>query len=321
MAKLTEEQKQQLTSEQKQQIIQLVREKKSQLKTMSAVATFCSVSESAISQLVDGKYEAKGDNIFLKIGNALGWKPNGKTGRRDWSTVETMDCRNIVRMCCDAKSNSLFLALSENAGVGKSEGLMHMYHQYKNADVYYIRCMDWGKTDFLLRLCRTLGINTSTGVRKPNDLLELVIEFFQQRGMNKPLLIADEANKLKDSAMRCLIPLYNECEDFLGVVMSGPEDLQKSIETGIRYKKRGYDEIYSRFGRTFVKLLGATVSDVIAICKANGFDDVEKIRQKFEDHQPISRIIKVSGKESRIRVLKDLRWIKTFVKVNRNKTA
>lgn len=309
-----------LTIEQKLQIIQLVNDKKIEMGNMRAVATFCKVSDGALSQMVQGKYNTQGDDLFLQVGHALGWKPN-KAGKRDWITVVTTDCRNIVRMCCDAKENSLFLAMSENGGIGKSEGLMHMYSQYKNADVYYIRCMDWGKTDFMIRLCRTLGINTGAGVKKPNDLLELVIEFFQQRSINKPLLLIDEANKLKDSAKLCLIPLYNDCEDFLGVVMSGPEDLQKNIENGVRYQKRGYDEIYSRFGRTFVKLLGATLNEVITICKANGFDDVERIREKFEDHMPVSRIIKVSGKESRIRVLKDLRWIKTFVKVNRNKTA
>lgn len=311
---------QKLTPEDQAQIISLIKKKESQTGSLRAVATFCNVSPAVISQVKENKYEVKGNDMWLKIGLKLGWHPNTKTGIRDWVTVETRDCRSIAAMVMDAKNNSLFLAVAECAGIGKSESLKHCVAMLGGHDVFYIRCMDWGKKEFMERLCRTLGIGIGSGYKNPNDLLDLVIEFFQNRAGQKPLLIVDEANKLKDAALRCIIPMYNECEDYLGVVLAGPDDLERNIVTGVRYQRRGFDEIYSRFGRTFIKLVGSTLNDVVAICKANGYTDSVRIKEKFEQHRPSSRVIMIEGKEVRLRVIKDLRWVKTLVKVNRNKT-
>lgn len=289
------------------------------MKTYAAVATFCGVSEAVINLMRNDRYETKGDDKWLQVGAKLGWRAGSTSGRREWITVETRDIRSISTVVADAKNNSLFIAIAAVGGICKSEGLKYVMSKNPNQDIYYIRCKDWGKTEWLENLCQTLGIQV-TGIRKPNKMLDAIIDFFQQRSLNAPVLLVDEFNKLKDSARLTLIPLYNECEDSLGMVIAGPEDLKKSIETGVRYQKRGYDELYSRIGRTFIELLGCTLNEVISICKANGYEDTEKIKAKFEQHKPQSKIITIGGQQSRIRVISDLRWIKTMVKINRNRS-
>jgi hypothetical protein len=309
-----------LTQENKRQIIDLIKQKVRQLKTDAAVATFCDVSPAVISMMKKDKYVTQGETAWLKVGTALGWRPNTKTGGREWITADTRDVKIVQQVVADAKNNSLFLAIADIGGSGKSEGLRYAYQANAHQEVYYLRCMDWGKTEFLENLCKTLGMQV-TGIRKPNKMLEMVIEFFQQRSLNKPLLMLDEYNKLKDSARLTVIPLYNECEDYLGMVIAGPEDLEKSILTGVRYQKRGYDELYSRLGRTFVKLVGATLNDVINICKLNGFENADRIKEKFENHKPVRKIIRIGSQDTHVRVIRDLRWVKILVKVNRNKLA
>ncbi len=309
-----------LSEQNKQTIIELIEAKKTELRSYDAVANFCGVSSAVINLMRNNKYATQGDTKWLEVGMRLGFKVGTSTGKRDWKTVDTLDYKSIAKVCADAKNNSLFLAIAECGGAGKSEALKHFAALHNDKDVYYLRCMDWGKTEFLEQFCKALGIQAANAVRKPNQMLDLIIDFFQQRSLYAPVVLLDEANKLKDAAIRCLIPLHNECEDFLGVVMAGPEDLKKYIETAVRYRKRGFDEIYSRFGRTFINLLGCTEREVIAICKANGYTNETRIKEKFEQHKPVSKLVEIGGKQTRIRVIRDLRWIKTFVKVNRNKT-
>ena len=305
-----------LTQEHKQTIIELIKQKVLSLKTASAVASFCGVSESIISLMLKNKYVTKGDDAWITIGMKLGWKPQLHK-MQGWVTVETRDLKSIETICIDAKENSLFLPISDNAGMGKTKGLEHVAQKYHSAEVYYMRCREWGAIEFLGKLCSTLGINTSKGMHKKEQLLDYVIDFFQQRSIGKPLLILDEVNKLKDAAKRVMIPLYNECEDFLGVVWAGPEDLEKDVLRGVRYAKKGFDEIYSRFGRKFIKLRGATLNEVHKICKANGFEDEQRIKLAFEKHKPQRILVKENGNQVSLQVMKDLRWIKPMVKIGR----
>lgn len=306
-----------ITQQDKQNIIKLLQNKVAVLKTASAVANFCGISESAISLMLKDRYVTRGHEAWISVGMKLGWKPQNDTDKNGWVTVETRDLKSIETICIDAKENSLFLPISDNAGMGKSKGLEYVINKHAGAEVYMLRCREWGAIEFLERLCSTLGINTSRGLHKKEQLLDYVIAFFQNRSIGKPLLILDEANKLKDAAKRVMIPLYNECEDFLGVVWAGPEDLEKDVLRGVRYAKKGFDEIYSRFGRKFIKLRGATLNEIIKICRANGFNDEQKIKSAFDKHKPVRILVTDNKQQVSLQVMKDLRWIKPMVKIGR----
>ena len=308
-----------LTTEHKQAIASKIEEKKDALGTYSAVATFCNVSESVISQMKAGTYTTKGDAAWLDIANKLGWKPESTMGKKEWVIVETRDYKNIHKIVSDAKNQSMFMAISDIGGAGKSAPLKDIAEKNKANNIFYIECLDWGKREFLESLCQLLGIDITRGYKTPNKLLELVIDFFQRRKLQQPLLIVDQANDLKDSAKRIFIPLYNRCEDTLGVVVSGTENLEDEIKKGIRFKKKGFDEIDSRFGRKYLTLLGNTKEDATKICQANGVTDKSKIDSFFEECNPIRKIVKIEGKEVLISVTKDLRRLKRLVRTEQLK--
>ena len=303
-----------LTTEHKQAIAAKIEEKKEALGTYSAVATFCNVSESVISQMKAGTYTTKNEAAWMEVGMKLGWKPDYATGKKEWVVVETEDYVNIKKTIIRAKNKSLFMAISEVAGAGKTAALQDIANKYKNNSVFYIQCMDWGKREFLEALCQTLGIDISRGYRTPNKLLELVIDFFQRRKLSLPLLIVDEADKLKDSAKKVFIALDNACTEELGVVIAGTEHLEDEIKRGVRYKKKGYDEIDSRFGRRYIKLLGNTKQDITKICEANGVTDKSKIASFFEECNPIRKMIKIGDKDIAVRVTQDLRRLKRLIR-------
>lgn len=309
-----------LTEEQKQQIVFLINEKEKQLNSMGAVAIFCKVSKATLSMLANGKYKTQGNEAWLQVANALGWQ-SGSNKSGGWQIVETTDLRSIRKHIINAKSKHLFLGISDLAGIGKTGSLRHVAEEMKSQSVYYMRCWEWGKKEFLEQLCRNLGIDAGRGYKTPNSLLELIIEFFNQHRLNEPVLIIDEADKLKASGLRFVIPLFNECEDALGVVISGTENLEKEIKHGVKYAKKGYDEIDSRFGRTYLKLIGCTAKDCVQICLANGINDTTKADELFEECKPVRKLITIGKEQKSIRVITDLRRLKRLIQKHNLQTV
>lgn len=291
--------------EHKLQIIELIEAKVKQMGSQHAVAVFCEVSDATIDQLRKNTYGAAGDAMWFKIGAKLDWNPDV------WNiSNETSNMKAALQVCRDAKERSMFLGLIHKAGGGKTTGTRAFLNQVSK-NVFYIQCGEWNKKEFLLRLCRVLGVDPSPGY--PVELLlEKIIFFFKQRS-NRPLLIIDQANSLKPSVLSFLIFLYNECEDKLGVVISGTTQLKKMIEDGVKRNYKGYDELYSRFGRTFVELPGAPLADIRKICSVNGITDAEMQKKIFDESYPVLRSFKDGNEKRDMKVIEDIRVVKRAV--------
>lgn len=249
----------------KQKIKTLIEAEKHRLGSYAAVAVKCKVSEATISLIMEDKYPAKDEAMLDKIAYALDYEDEDD----GWVYVPTAITNSTVKLAQSAKQKSLFVPISDRAGIGKSSALRY-YMRTAQENTYYIRCREWGLGTFLKQLCRTLGISLPSGYLSNDDLAVLVFEYFAKRRRKKAQLIIDEANKLKPSAKRFFIPLFNETEGTLSVVIAGTEDLKKEVERGVQYAQKGYDEIDSRFGRKFIQLFGITLKEAQAICTANG---------------------------------------------------
>lgn len=302
-----------ITEENKREIIELIHSKKTQLGTYESVATYCETSPSAITQLIKNKYNVQGDAMWIQVATKLEWSGLKTNSSTNWVFVPTTDFKIVRTIAIDAKNKSLFISISDVAGMGKTAYLKQVTEELKEEAIYYIRCWDWGKKEFLTQLCKALGIDAGRGFKTPNELLFLVIDFFQQRALRNPLLIIDEADKLKASALRFLIPLYNECEDTLGCIIAGTENLEKEIKRGVKYQAKGYDEIDSRFGRKYIKLTGCTIAEAEQICVANGVKNTKTINKIVTECKPIKVLKKIEGKEQLLDVITDLRRLKRII--------
>ena len=241
---------------------------------------------------------------WLKIAAALNIRFDG------WQTVETQNLRIVTQVLEDAKNNSLFMAVSHNAGSGKSLACREFAAANPGKVVYLYRVEhgETNKIDFLRSLAQTLGIDTKgRGYLSANRLADLVIEFFTRRLDQAPLLIVDEADKLTDKALRFFISLYNAVEARMGCVVLGTENLEKKIKSGVHHNRNGFDEIDSRFGRRFIRLTGVTKLECRAICKANGIDNTKMADAIFEECEPVTN-------QFNMRVLRDLRPLERKIK-------
>lgn len=288
----------------KEQVVELIHKEKERLGSYSAVANKCEVSEATISQIVSGKYNTANDSMFEQIAHSLGLE-DGAT----WNiSTETNTFKTILKLADTARKKCMYIPISEKAGIGKSAPLKY-YSQHMDPNSFYIRCREWGKKDFLKNLCKVLGVSYPSGYASHDEVSEVIFEFFSKKRRKKPLLIVDEADKLKPAALRFFITLFNELEDKLAVIISGTENLEKEIKRGVRYAVKGYDELDSRFGRNFFHIAGAPLADVRKICEVNGITDQAKQKELFDECKPVTKQIE----ERDIKVVEDLRRLKRVI--------
>lgn len=297
-----------MTNLQKNTIVQLIHTEKNRLGSYGQVATKADVSTATISHMHQGKWDLIKDELWIKVGKAIGYDDS------EWQIAETINYKSVTKICNDAKRYNLFMIISDKAGIGKSAPLKSYSQINGENGVFYIRCREWAKREFLTELCTTLGIDIGKSYLHIDKLGMKVVEFFNKRSSIKPQLIVDEADKLKDSALRWFIHLFNECEDEMSLILAGTPHLEHRIKRGVKLKKLGFDELDSRFGRAFITLIGATSDCAKKICIANGITDEKLIKSIFKDLKPTFKEIEISKNEvTQVKVVDDLRRLKRVV--------
>lgn len=294
-------------------LIQHVNDWITRLGSQTKVAEKAGVSVASLSTWLNNKYGADTAKMDARLAAALGYKDDG------WQVVETiMNYRKIEFVVNSCKRESMWMAISNKAGSGKTQTLEHLFNKDLTGSVIFIQAEEWNARQFLLELAeRTCGVPKRTYTDIPT-LTRLICEYLNRLADDKPLLIIDEADKLRPAALRKLIPIYNRTEHRLGCVLAGTENLHKEIARGVRNNLKGYDEIDSRLGRSFIELPGATESEVHDICLANHLDEaaaervwmeVEKVKKVFP-----TRNKKGETREKSLFICEDLRRLMRLVK-------
>lgn len=291
-----------MTALQQQEIAALVTQAAA-AESQAAVADTCGVSPATISNLIAGKIDQIGDKMWQKIGASLGWRPTS------WQLAETSNTRLIHRTLNDAKERAMWVAISHSAGGGKTANLRAYYEANRTQSVFYYSCKEQGKKEFLVGLAKAVGIDTTKLPYWAGGILDLIVDLFKGRAAHRPLLILDEFDKLRSASRRQLIPLYNELEGQLGVVISGTDALKTIMERDAEWNRTGGEELLSRFGRRFVTLIGGSKEDVAAICAANGVTDKASIDKVWQESEPVNRVL---GGATRA-VAQDMRRVKRAI--------
>ncbi len=294
-----------MQNSEKQQIVKLIISEKERYGSYNRLSRVCNVSNATISNMVNDNWENISPELWRSVGNTVGY-------RSSWVIAETYNIRQMFSVIGTARNTRSFWAVSHCAGSGKTAAIK-LYSSQNTVGVYMVQAQEWTQRQFAIALCHALGIDTAGKYRSIAELIEAIADFFTQRSGENPILLIDEADKLKDGAKRILIPLYNKLEDKLACVIAGTDNLEQEIKRGVRHAKKGFDEIDSRFGRTYFKLAGASFRDVEMICKANGINDIAVIRRIISQSHP--KTIAVNGMSQKI--VEDLRPVKNLIRAEK----
>lgn len=236
-----------------------------------AVASMKGTSAGTVSNILNGKWENISEDMWRKVSDqvkSVGDKDGG------WQIVETQAFHDITLALRDAQDYKNVTWVVGEAGSGKTTTARIFGEE--NKEVFYILCSeDLHKGDFVREIATKMGIRTD-GYTVRELWMTIQDELIQ---MDAPLLVFDEADKLIESVFQYFISLYNKIEDKCGVVFLSTDYIKTRISRGLRCKKRGYKEFYSRIGRKYFDLEDATPQDVFAICSANGLTDRKDIEE------------------------------------------
>lgn len=296
---------------------------KTKLGSISAVARKCNINVGALSTILNGKYGANESAMLQKIARALDYREN------NWNIVRKIhNYRTLETVFNDAKKESMWFCVSNKGGSGKTGTFEDLFNLDQTGTVTFIQAEEWSARQFLMKLVeKTAGEKALEGGYKTiAQLTDIVAGYFNDMSLERPILKIDEADKLRPAAKRTLIPLYNRTEDRLGVILSGTENLEKEMKQGVRLRKKGYDELESRFGRTYITLRGASQKEVFEICTANGLtnEDVHmRVWGELEKCAKQTTVKTATGtKDIMVEYAEDFRKIKRLIKrelLNQNK--
>ena len=245
------------------------------------------VSAPTISSIMNDNWVNISDDMWRNIAAQV---CTGVSG--EWQIVATSAHQEMNYVLDDAQRWRNVTWVVGDAGCGKTTAARQ--YEAEHGEVFYILCSeDMRRGDFIRDIASRIGLRTDGYTLRDN--LDAIIAALVQ--MQHPLLIFDEADKLSERVFHYFIDLYNRLEERCGIV-------KRRIKMGLRYDKKGYNEIDSRIGRKFFELEPTGPSDVYAVCAANGLNDKAVIsgiiREVEECDFDLRRVKKAIHKAKRI---------------------
>lgn len=256
-----------MTNEQKERIVAELH-KICKKDTQKKTAMRAGVSEGTISQMRNNNWALISSEMWRKVQVSL---------RIDfgWNTANTFNFKMLQLLLRNAKSESISVAVAHNAGAGKSHS--YRYFERTTENVIYIECKTfWTRKCYMQNICIACGLDSSG---KVDELVERFITYIQ--GLHQPMVIIDQLDKLNNGSLDLFMDFYNDLDGFCGFLVSGVPALKKRILRGCQSDKTGYQEFYSRIGKSFIHLNKMTEQDVALICQSNGIDDAQFINHTF----------------------------------------
>lgn len=240
-----------------------------QKRSQNYVAAKAQVSTAVISKLVNGNMEHISDAMLHKIQSNLKLDPN-------WNIAITSNLEEMYNHCYNAQHECLQLCISDKAGKGKTNGFE--YYDRKNENVFHIECQkSWTVKVFVRQLLIAVG-------KKPQGTTWEMLEDFDRsiRNIENGLLIFDQADHLKEPQFNMIMDFANDYKGRLGIIISGVKHLERRMRKGVQGEKGSYDELESRFGRSYIELDPISLKDVTKICYANGLEDAAAIQTIYD---------------------------------------
>jgi hypothetical protein len=261
-----------MTHQEKLSIVESLDAYITQKGSQNKVAAEMKLSAATLSQMRNHNWENIAPEMWRKVGAFLG------VGTNEWKFAETSNAKELQKFFADSQQFALVLAITGNAGSGKTETAKK--YESENKNVFRMSCNEyWDRKWFLRELLSKMGKETD-GMTMPEMMQKAVTTL---KSAENPMIILDEADKLADKVLLFFITLYNELEGHCGIIIMATQYLERRIRRGIAAQKRGYREIYSRVGLRFIELEATSFADVKAVCNANGVNDEQVIRGISKD--------------------------------------
>ena len=269
-----------MTNDERQQIAEKLKSFCNQKGSQNKAAKSMGISSATLSKILNNDWDTISDDMWRSVAANIGHDGTA------WQVVKTRGFERMTFVLEAAKKESLAMAVTGEAGCGKTEAIKNYTAEHPRT--YHLCCSEyWNRRTFIGKLLSALGRNMAGNV---SDQMEAIVEELQS--VEQPLVVLDEADKLNDQVLYFFISLYNQLEGHCGLVLVATDYLEKRITRGVRFNRKGYQEIYSRIGRKFVKLQVVNEDDIAEVCRANGVTQAAEIGRIVKDAENDLRRVK-----------------------------
>ena len=203
------------------------------------------INAAAFSRIKSGETDRiLSDTNWLNIGRRF----EVDLRKKNWKVARTRIYAEIEDNLNECKAKSQSMILVDDCGIGKTFCARHIVRKMNNA--FYVDCSQ-GKTKitFVKLLARTLGVDDNG---KHVDVKENVK--YALNVLQSPLIVLDEAGDLEYSTLLIIKEFWNASAGNVGWYMMGADGLKAKIDKGIRNRKVGFAELFSRFSEKFITL-------------------------------------------------------------------
>ncbi len=266
-----------ITTENKKLIVEKLKAQIENYASQAKMAVAFSISSAQMSRILGGEVERViSDAAFITIARKLNLQLGNKAV---WNTAQTPVFKFIFSQLEDCKAQGFSALLCDRADIGKTYTAKIFANENKNT--VYIDCSQVKTKSRLIRKIAESFGSDSKG--KLTDVYDDLV--FHLNGLEKPLVILDEAGDLDPSAFLEIKALWNATEYSCGWYMMGADGLRAKVNKNMNNKKIGYAELFRRFGTRFQKISPDGVEDLerftksqtAAIAKANGVTDIQTL--------------------------------------------
>lgn len=246
----------QITTDFKNKIVTaLLADRKNYVGSDAQFAKRWGMSAAIFSRIQKGEREKLiKDNQWLTIGREL----NVSLKERQWKPARTDVFNQIEEEIIFCKNNSKAMVFVDSCEIGKTFAARYLSRTLESC--FYVdasQCKT--KTLFIRNVAKTLGVDSTDKVAEVKGNIKYYLN-----QLNTPIIIVDEAGDLNNDAFLELKELWNATENTCGWYMIGADGLQAKIQKGIRNKKVGYRELFSRFSSNFSHIVPTAKEDKFA---------------------------------------------------------
>lgn len=232
-----------VTQEQQQRIVIAAKEREPMYGSAAKFARYLDINQGVWSQLKSGKTDGllsmgKWVSMARKLGVNI-------RNTKEWNTANTPIFQFVSAQLEACQSNTLSSLLCDMSDIGKTYAAEVYASTHKN--VAYVDCSQAkSKQQLIKSIANAFGIGSNA---RYSELYADLVAYV--KAIETPLIILDEAGDLSHSAFLEVKALWNAVSKYCGFYMIGADGLEHLIKRSIEYKRVGYTELFSRFGKKY----------------------------------------------------------------------
>jgi len=275
-----------ITEQDKEAIAEKARERAGRFSlSHSEVSTQSGVNKTIVTWIMSEVSKWKEQSISDKQWRNMGYWCKYDFHSEVWKIDrENRNFRRFYNMVDHAHDDLMMIIISDKFGRGKTTALQ-AYRDDNPKSAFYLECETcFHQKIFLQKLGTQLGIESLT--RGISDCIDEIVKAIL--GMDiPPVIMLDEWNDLPNKSKLITKILVNRTKGRAAFVLSGGQNLNIILKSGVERASQGIQEIFSRGGgktlnsrregETEDQLMAVLRKDVTRMCQVNGIESEEEI--------------------------------------------